>query len=329
MWIAKPLQHLSGAERAAWIQLQAELQGKSPCSEIPLSQTLAWGEAVIALGGKAYLVFSPDEKVGGLVHSVDGGLESINGPYLHWDHRASIARQFATFAMAMAKLSPEFSFLRIQPRWLQGQLQDRLGNLPIPPREVFEASTLQVRVRESETERLAAVTPRLRRSLSVARRSQVQVQSWDAVGERLTEFAHAMKTFGKTKGFYVPEMAWLQGLIYSENGARREDLRFLITDAKAEGSRTQLLTCIQGNSAHYLLGYDQREDSAKGSVSTAAAAHFHVLSKCAEQGIATYDLNGFTDPSDLSHPYAGVSQFKSQFRGEVLRYASPQFWIEN
>lgn len=328
MWIAKPLQHLSGAERSAWIHLQERLS----CSEIPLSQTLAWGDAITALGGKAYLVFSPDERVGGLVHSAEGGLECINGPYLNWDHPADVARQFATFTMAMAKLSSHFSFLKIQPRWSHEVLSARLEKLPIPPREVFEASTLQISVRRSETERLAAVTPRLRRSLSVARRAQARVQSWDADRDKVASFAGAMKAFGKTKGFYVPDVAWFQklvGPVNPESGTQREDLRFMITEAQAEGSLTQLLTCVHGKSAHYLFGYDQRDDLSKTAVSTSAVAHFHVLAHCAERGVATYDLNGFTDPHDKEHPYAGVSQFKSQFCGEVVRFASPQFWIEN
>ncbi|MFL5814294.1 MAG: peptidoglycan bridge formation glycyltransferase FemA/FemB family protein [Bdellovibrionia bacterium] len=298
-----------------------------------MSQTLAWGDAIAALGGQAYLVFSPDEGVGGLVHSVDGGLECINGPYLHWDQRSQIARQFATFAMAMAKLESSFSFLRIQPRWSQSLLETRLGSLPISPKEVFRASTLQMKVHESESERLAAVTPRLRRSLSVARRAPVKVRSQDADPRSLAEFASQMKVFGQSKGFYVPDAAWLHGLAIPDGQAPREDLRFIITEAQADGALTQLLTCIQksavGSSAHYLFGYDQREEGARASVSTAAVAHFHVLERCASLGIETYDLNGFTNPDDAEHSYSGVSRFKSQFRGQVIDYASPQFWIEN
>jgi hypothetical protein len=327
MWIAKPLQHLSGAERASWIKIQDSFP------EFPLSQTLAWGDAIAALGGQAFLVFSPDEGVGGLVHAVEGGFECINGPCLHWDERSQIARQFATFAMAMAKLGPGFSFLRIQPRWSQSLLESRLGNLPVSPHEVFQASTLQVTVHENEARRLSAVTPRLRRSLSVARRAQVQVRSQDADQESLTEFVSQMKIFGQSKGFYVPDAAWLQGLASPSADAKRENLRFLITEARADGVLTKLLTCIhrtsESGSAHYLFGYDQRDEGARASLSTAAAAHFHVLEHCAALGIATYDLNGFTDPADVEHPYAGVSQFKSQFRGQVIHYASPQFLIEN
>jgi hypothetical protein len=332
MWIAKALQHLSGAERAAWIKIQDSCS-QNFNSGIPLSQTLAWGDAITALGGQAFLVFSPDEGVGGLVHAVDRGFECINGPYLHWDQRSQIARQFATFAMAMAKLASDFSFLRIQPRWSQSLLKSRLESIPISPREVFQASTLQLTVHENETERLAAVSPRLRRSLSVARRVQVKVSSQDADRGSLADFASRMKVFGQSKGFYVPDEAWLQGLALPDGQAPRENLRFLITEAQADGAQTKLLTCIQkssmGSSAHYLFGYDQREEGAKSSVSTAAVAHFHVLERCAALGIATYDLNGFANPDAVEHPYSGVSRFKSQFRGQVIDYASPQFWIEN
>jgi hypothetical protein len=330
MWIAKPLQSLSGAERAAWLGIQAE---------IPLSQTLAWGDAITALGGRAYLVFSPEEKVGGLVHSVrpenPGAFECINGPVLHWDDGSAIARQFATFVMAVARLSSAFSSLRVQPRWPLNLLSSRLGLLPIPPKETSQASTLQVAVRKTESERLASLSPRLRRSLSVARRAQVQVQSMSADIELISRFSKNMKAFGQKKGFFVPDESWLRALVLEKAGAHREGLSFFLTEAVAEGAETRLLTCVHGNTAHYLLGFDRRDEQVPSSLSTAASAHFHVLERCAELGVETYDLNGYTDTSPLAplsnrdHPYSGVSRFKAQFRGERVEYASPVFVIEN
>ncbi len=327
MWIAKPLQSLSGAERAAWIALQERK------NEIPLSQTLAWGEAIIALGGRAYLVFSPEEQVGGMVHSVQEGFECafecINGPYLNWDDRANIARQFATFVMAVTRLGPPFSSLRVQPRWLLSELESRLKLLPVPPREVSQASTIHLPVQSCESERLASVTPRLRRSLSVAKRAQVQVRSFEADSKQVSEFAFGIRKFGQEKGFYVPDENWLQSLIKKEETVRRESLFFFITEAKTEGAMTSLLTCVHGSMAHYLFGYDERDDRARSSLSTSAAAHFHVLENCASRGVKTYDLNGYTDPTDFTHPYAGVSRFKAQFQGEIINYASPLFLIES
>lgn len=331
MWIAKPLQSLSGAERAAWISLQ-EQEG-----DIPLSQTLAWGDSIIALGGSAFLVFSPEERVGGLVHANGGAFanafanafECINGPFLHWDDSASAARQFATFVMAVTRLGPSFKSLRLQPRWAMEQLEERLKLLPVPPREINQASTVQVQVLKSEAERLAAVSSRLRRTLSQAKRAQVQVKSWGVNPVDVVEFATSMKKFGQSKGFFVPEEAWLQSLVHGEEGVQRESLWFFMTEASAEGAVTRLLTCIYGSTAHYLMGYDERDDRAKSSLSTSAAAHFHVLEQCASQGIQVYDLNGFTDPRESDHSYAGVSQFKAQFQGVPVHYASPVFWIEN
>jgi hypothetical protein len=324
MWIAKPLQSLSGAERAAWVALQ-EQEG-----EIPLSQTLAWGDSIVALGGSAYLVFSPEERVGGVVHSAQVGVfECINGPCLHWDDPDSVARQFATFAMAVTRLGPSFSSLRVQPRWAIDSLDERLQNLPIPPREVNQASTLHVRVQKSEAERLASVSSRLRRSILQARRAHVQVKSWGVDPMDIAAFSRGMKKFGQSKGFFVPDEEWLQNLVHGQEGVQRESLWFFMTEATSEGAVTRLLTCIHGSVAHYLMGYEERDEQARSSISTSAAAHFHVLEQCASQGIETYDLNGFTDPSETDHPYAGVSQFKAQFLGEPVHYASPVFVIEN
>jgi hypothetical protein len=323
MWIAKPLQSLSSWEREAWLSIQRE-QG----TERPLSQTLVWGDAITALGAPAYLVFSPDERVGGLVHFTGLGFECINGPYLNWDDASNAARQFATFVMAITRLESSFDFIRIQPRWPSDLLEARLTSLPVPPKETLKASTLQIAVIQDEKKRWAALSPRIRRSIAVTRRAQAVVRSWEADSSRALEFAREMKEFGQKKGFYVPDAHWLQNLVRKDGDVQREVLRFQVTEARAQGSVTSILTCDDGKTAHYLFGFERRESGARSAVSTSAIAHFHVLGECAEKGIGIYDLNGFTDPSDSDHSYVGVSRFKAQFQGRVVDYASPLFWIE-
>ncbi|MEO5969717.1 MAG: hypothetical protein ABIQ95_07290, partial [Bdellovibrionia bacterium] len=114
MWIAKPIAQLSENEQIQWEKI----------SERPLSQTLAWARAINAVSGKAYLVFSPEEKVGGIIfgmpvtsNSNDERIrfECINGPLLNWDNSEMAPRQLATFALATSKLEPNFHSLSLRP----------------------------------------------------------------------------------------------------------------------------------------------------------------------------------------------------------------------
>jgi hypothetical protein len=161
-----------------------------------------------------------------------------------------------------------------------------------------------------------------------ARRTGVQVRTRPIELSEVSEFVGAVRRFGDAKGFFVPAEDWFRALIGEGSESRRENLKFWITRAQAPGARTELLTCVHGKTAHYLLGFDDRKPDAPSSLSTSAAAHFDVLERCADTAIEVYDLNGFTDPTDHTHPYGGVSRFKAQFLGTPIKYASPLFCIE-
>src|SRR5690606_29755863 len=104
----------------------------------------------------AFLVFSPDEQVGGIVFSTQDptlrGIryECVNGPHLDWDHPQLCPRQLATFAMAVSKLSGSFQSLSIRPRWEQRHTANRLRILPISPFNQTHAATLIVALQKSK-----------------------------------------------------------------------------------------------------------------------------------------------------------------------------------
>jgi lipid II:glycine glycyltransferase (peptidoglycan interpeptide bridge formation enzyme) len=104
-----------------------------------------------------------------------------------------------------------------------------------------------------------------------------------------------------------------------------EKITFQLIQVSSEEAYTQLLIVFTPQFSHYLFGYDDRPSGTRQS--TAAAAQFQALDLSRARGISYYDLNGYTDPSDLSHPYAGVSQFKSQWGGAEVRWAAPKFVI--
>jgi hypothetical protein len=326
MWIAKPIQSLSSSEKEAWLMIERKS---------PLAQSLSWARAIEAVGGRSYVVFSPEEGVGGMVysstsptHSSRTTLECINGPNLDWDNPNCIARQFATFAMASAQLSQNFDSLRIQPRWNAEDTLFRLKHLPIPPSHQNQAATLVIPIQSSKDEQFSRLSSRLKRTLSSSWRNQVKTEWKKLTPDLLKEFVPSMTQFGQAHGFTVPPLCWFEALIDSP----APHLTFWIASARIEPSpnlygMTQALVCIQGTKAYYLFGYDQRSEGLKASISTSAAAHWEALLRCAQFQVTSYDLNGYLIDAQPNHPYYGVCKFKEQFAGNLVQYESPEFII--
>src|SRR5690606_9161990 len=133
-------------EKDAWGGVLEAHSAREP--EVPLAQTLVWAEAIDAVHGLAYAVFSPDEGVGGLLFSEQGQrFECVNGPLLAWDEPSASPRQLATFAMAVSKLDRRFETLSLRPRWDRSRLAERLSHLPIAPHAIDHAATRLLRLR--------------------------------------------------------------------------------------------------------------------------------------------------------------------------------------
>ncbi len=332
MWIAKPIFNLTENEKAAWQQIEFNL---------PLAQTLNWARAIEAVSGKAFLVFSPDEKVGGVVFSSPNHshfksklqFECINGPWLHWDEPNSIPRQLATFATAVSKINSNFESLSLKPRWERGQMQRRLSLLPIPTFNHTQAATWIVPVKTSPLEQFQSLSHRMQRTLSLAKRNQVLTQ-WDVLTPtQLNHFVPAMRHFGETHGFTVPPLSWFQALIQESAPSTSHSPSFWLISARKEGhnqleSFTQIIVCKRGNRAHYLFGYETRVPELRSAISTSAVAHWEALIQCISFGVQEYDLNGYLIKRDPHHPYTGVCNFKEQFSGAVIEYDVPEFLIQ-
>ncbi len=332
MWIAKPVHALTATEEEAWLETLGSLRDEG--IEIPLSQTMTWAHAAEAvLRGTAYAVFSPDERVGGLVFSssaAEGGrvYECVNGPLIHWDDPLAAPRQLATFATAVARAAGDFRSIKICPRWRVEEEASRLSALPFEPTSSSDAATMRVALRFTDEEQKGALHPRLRRSISQSERAGVRTEWTAPDGAGIAAFAETMQEFGKRKGFYVPTTPWFDVLV---NGrwVEREGICFRVCTAQAEGVRAGILIAQCDSRAHYLFGYEERDVGVKSAISPAAAAHWRAMRECAELGVLEYDLNGYVSDLPAGHPYRGVCEFKDQFKGRVVRYCSPEFEIAN
>ncbi len=313
MWIAKPLHALSPEEIDLCFQRQA----------LPLSQTICWQQASQATGAQSYLVLHTEKLIGGFVHTFDRQhFDCVNGPILNWDQPNQITSELATFAHAVSRLSRSFQSVTLAPRWESEWVSQRLSYLPISPTQIDQASTLIVPVESTTPLQLERTHPRMQRTLSKAQKSGVHVESLDITPARIEIFAEELASFGRRKGFYVPPTHWLKTLVLN---SPRLDVSFRLFRSTFGKNYTQVLIALTPQTCIYLFGYDFRADD--HSPSTSASAHFQVLENCRDLKVPAYDLNGFTDSRDLNHPYVGVSQFKSQFGGQEVRWVSPKFHI--
>ena len=327
MWIAKPLSALNSNE------IKLILERKDP----PMSQTLTWQQATLAMGAEVYIVLDTQDLVGGFVHTFDGkNFDCTNGPILSWDHPEIAPRHLATFAHAVSRLSPHFCNLSFTPRWESHLAEQRIKSLPIQPSDILEAATLQVPIERNQQKQMERASPRLRRTLTRAHRAGVQT-SWNPITpELLSEFVAHMQLFGEEKGFYFPSYEWFKTLVIPSDLSQKEEIHFYLAEAfipsklkPSEISRkTQLLISITPSSLYYLFGCDVKSFE-EPSLSTAASAHFRVLEESAKLGKKLYDLNGYTHPESSESSYRGVSLFKQQFGGQIVSYLCPQYWISN
>lgn len=335
MWIAKPLMALTEAEKAAWCRIQKRIRDYG--RDFPLSQTLTWAQASESIGSEAFLVMEPDLGVGGILQRIGDLLECINGPLLNWDDPFNATREFATFAMGASKACQGMRKIILSPRWIVEHvevIQRRLNFLPVGMIKHHEAQTLQIPIASDSESQLSSVSPRIRRSYRKARESGIRdiwVEPLHVESEAaLRSFAAGLREFGLKKNFFVPDPLWFSTLVFQN--IPDEKIEFALVSAKEERGgeplpSTQLLVVFTPAMAYYLFGYDERNASKKSNLSSSSVAHFAVLEKCRKKGIPLYDLNGFTDLRSTKHTYWGVSQFKSQWRGNQIQYFCPCFEI--
>ncbi len=349
MWIAKPISQLSDVELRQWIHVCTWQRRQG--AEVPLAQTLTWNQAAQAVGVEAYVVFSDQENVGGIVLRTQtddevGRFECVNGPLLDWHRNDQVPRQLATFATAVSRLLPGFESLTLRPRWRRGQLEARLAGVPIEVSRLDRAATLVIDLVGPNDSGSAAswedrITPRLRRTLASSADAFFESR-FGAVSAVVTPdfaplFGERLRRFGREHGFTAPVSGWLEKLLEVSWIPLAEGVRFFRSAASVgEGAvQAEILVAIHGDEAHYLFGWEERGEGARGAWSAQALAHLEAIRWCAREGLGLYDFNGYVVPEDRgstgtadeAHPYARVAEFKEQWGGRVIRYEIPEIVI--
>jgi hypothetical protein len=334
MWIAKPIRDLNSDEQQAWNETLAA-EGARSGEAAPLAQTLPWGRAIDAAGGRAYVVFNPEERVGGqLFATADPRTRTItfectNGPLLDYDAPEKAPRQLATFAQAASRLHSRFQSLVIRPRWRPSVTDSRLRNLPTPESTRTRAATLRLKL-NAQADPTLAFSPRIQRTLRVSDKAGATARIDPVTPGGIAEFAPKMAYFGCANGFAVPPVTWFLALTDTQG---IDATSYHLIHAECEGAEAQLLVAFVSDEAHYLFGHESRAPDARASRSPSAVAHRLAIRTAWERGLRAYDFNGALHPSTqsddeaASHPYQGVHAFKSQFGASLHLYEAPEFRI--
>lgn len=331
MWIAKPLQLLTSSELRIWQSIE---------KEGPLSQTSQWAEAIEAVSGQCFLIFHPDEKVGGMVFGSSAPkqgwrYECINGPHLNWDRVDLIPRQLAVFATAVSRLNSPFESLHLRPRWFSENSKQRISYLPIELFNQTQAATWWVPIQANESQQFQQLSSRMKRTLTKSLNSHPNMltQIEDLNETNLKAFLMNFEPFSKSRNFYSPPFLWFQGLLKKPKLSYPEAPKFkILTVTQGMDFRTrsitQLILCFFNKTTSYLFGYEKRDPDLPSQFSTSAVAHWEALRESSRVKMEVYDLNGYMIDAPSNHPYYGVCKFKEQFGGQAISYDIPELMIK-
>ncbi len=198
-------------------------------------------------------------------------------------------------------VASRFIFLRIEPDSF-----DLLGGarktLDINPAHTFITDLSQ-----AEDELLAAMHPKTRYNIGVARRHGVEVEldskDFDGVWRLLNETS-------ARDGFRLHPKRYYQMMLDSIRGNSCNV--FLSIVRKASQALACAIVVDFGDTRTYLHGASSNEDR---NVMAPYLLHWELMLRAKARGLRYYDWWGVAPQSVVSHPWAGISRFKRGFGG--------------
>ena len=290
---------------------------------IPLSQGIAWGQAIRATGGECFVVFSPERRVSALFMISGEEAECVNGPVMDWARAPSpqeLNEQFGMVVYALHHSLPQIKSIRLRPRLSQEGLQFLQANLAFPIDRVDQARTLVILLESSIENQWKALASRIRHEISRAQRAGVQVNSRDAK-DRLNDFWEQVRVFYRSRGLYAPELSFIETLLQDS------ELRGQLISSVHEATQSvsEVLVIEYKGVGYYFYAHEIRGKECP-NLSLNACAQWEAMKTLISREVKAYDLNGILHPENKGEEilgYVGVDAYKRKFKGEVVDYASP------
>jgi peptidoglycan pentaglycine glycine transferase (the first glycine) len=205
------------------------------------------------------------------------------------------------------------SHLRIEPRWEQPPVT-LAGFEPIPRRDRYREprNTLCIDLRPSPDAILAAMRPKGRYNISVARRHGVTIAE-DTSPRGLIDFLRIYRDTADRQEFRTKHDTYFEALLEQTAAARHASICF----ADHEGTRLAAALVIRfGSRATYFYGGSLAE---RRHVMAPYLLHFEILCRARAAGIEWYDFWGVAPEGDERSAWAGLSVFKRRFGGREVR----------
>ncbi len=180
--------------------------------------------------------------------------------------------------------------------------------LPDTPFDRHPQTSLAIDLSLSDEDILAQMKPKGRYNIKVAEKHDVKIEVSSDVGT----FYHLLKKTGERDDFGIHEESFYQKLL------------------EAMGNNAQLLMAryedrvVAGGIFVYLdewgIYYYGASDRHYGKVMAPYLLQWEAIKEAKKRGCKYYDFLGIAPEGAVKHAWAGVTQFKSKFGGEVLDY---------
>lgn len=304
-------------QTAYWAQVKARLGLRALAFD--LLSAGPWGDVLVLLrrwGGRTIALVPQGPEY--------APPEDQRGPFLE------------RFSLALAKcLDPEVAFIRYDLPWSspyaeamrQGawsafpearvrEMRMNMGTQHWNLRKSFEdltvASSLVVDLRGSEEDLLAAMKPKTRYNIGLARRRGVTIQLGSA--DNLPDF-HALYRQTARRGGFAPcgqrhFAAMFQGLLAATG---RTELLFLLARHGADILAGAIVGISQGV-AHFLYGASA---NTKRQLMAPSLMHWEAMRLAWRRGCRSYEMGAVSPSDDPAHPFHGLYRFKTGFGGRI------------
>ena len=285
---------------AEWDARLAELSRPAPS---PLLQSWAWGEVQSRAGWKVERVVLPG---GGLASVQLRGRAPFERAYVP---RGPVpASQEALSELAAWARERGVARLRVEPEAgaeLAAGLR-QLGFRPAP--QVQPQYTMIVRLEDGEEQVMASFDRGTRYNIRLAAKRGVTVEE----GADAEEMARQSGASASRQGIRLPPASYYRLLLDTLPWCRT-----YVARVGGEAVAAMLVIHFDGRGYYMFSGSNGKSRELK----PVYAAKWEAIRAAIKDGCRDYDLWGVPPGPDRTHPWYGLWEFKSGFKGELVEYA--------
>lgn len=198
-------------------------------------------------------------------------------------------------------------------RELRMNIGTRTWNLRKASLDLTVADTLIIDLNRTEEEILAAMKPKTRYNIRLARRKDVRV--FIAPQEMLPVFYQLHLQTAKRNGF-IPGSYHHFSALFSTLALHpgSSEILFLLA-AKDQEILAGAIIAVSGRQAVYLYGASASE---RRNLMGPYALHWEAVRLLRPKGCLTYDMGAVSPLPDPGHPFYGMYRFKTGFGGKMI-----------